>query len=296
VVAEATPNVPAPAAVQPAPAPAASAVGPSLDTTEATPSAIAMKLGAGTKAAAIQAAEPRSTAPLRILVTRRSQKDRIIGLQRLLADMGYLEEQEFDGTIGKASVAAFKTFQRNNGLPETGAVSEELINKVYEVAGKGQPPVGHLFVRQEFGKLFDAPVNFRDPETPLGTHLFTAMKFEPGDTKARWMVVSLQGDDPAAALDRLEIPNDIRQKISERLTPGSSLIIGDVAINSGGLPKGADFLVWAKDTPAKITAASIDGDISQPKPRKKKRIVRRPNYNYGLSAPRTFTRGYPWPF
>jgi peptidoglycan hydrolase-like protein with peptidoglycan-binding domain len=297
-VAEATPAVPAPAAIEPvSPAVSLAQPGQAIDA-DAALSVIATKLGAGTKAAAIQAAEPRSTAPLRILVTRRNKKDRIISLQQVLTDMGYLEGQEFDGTIGKASVAAFKTFQRNNGLPETGAVSEELISKVYEVAGKGQPPIGHLFVRQGFGKVFDAPVNFRDPETPLGTHLFTAMKFEPGATKTRWMSVSLQGDDPAAALDRLEISSDIRQKISERLTSGSSLIIGDLAINSGGLPKGADFVVWAKDTPAKITAASLDGYISEPRAKKKKkRSVRRPNYNYGLGVPRTFSRGYnSWPF
>jgi peptidoglycan hydrolase-like protein with peptidoglycan-binding domain len=297
-VAEATPAIPAPAAIEPAPAPAISLAQPSPEA-DAVQSLVASKLGAGTDAAALLAAEPRSTAPLRILVTRKSQRDRIVDLQRVLAEMGYIdaETQELDGTLGKASVAGIKTFQRNNGLAETGAVSEELITKVYEVAGKGQPPVGHLFVRQEFGKLFDAPVNFKDPETPLGTHLFTAMKFEPGATKTRWMSVSLQGDDPAAALDRLEISSDIRQKISERLTPGSSLIIGDLAINSGGLPKGADFVVWAKDTPAKITAASLDGDLTQPRVKKKrKRSVRRPNYNYGFSAPRTFTRGYGWPF
>jgi peptidoglycan hydrolase-like protein with peptidoglycan-binding domain len=297
-VAEATPAVPAVVTNEPALEPAVSLAQPGLaPEADAPHSLIASKLGAGTKAAGLVAAEPRSTAPLRILVTRRNQKDRIVGLQRVLADMGYIEEQEFDGTIGKSSVAGIKTFQRNNGVPETGAISEELISKVYEVAGKGQPPVGHLFVRQEFAKLFDAPVNFRDPETPLGTHLFTAMKFEPGATKTRWMSVSLKGDDPAAALDRIEIPNDIRQMISERLTPGSSFIIGDLAINSGGLPKGGDFVVWAKDTPAKITAASLDGDISQPRAKKKKkRSVRRPNYNYGFSPPRNYTRGYGWPF
>ena len=64
------------------------------------------------------------------------------------------------------------------------------------------------------------------------------------------MAVSLEGDDPVAALDRLEIPDGIRQKISERLTPGSSLIIGDTAINTAALSKGADFVVWAKATPA----------------------------------------------
>jgi hypothetical protein len=266
----------------------------------AFPSMIATKLGAGTKAAAIQAAEPRSTAPLRILVTRQTQRDRIIGVQKVLAELGYLEAQDFDGTVGKASITAIKDFQKANSMPETGAFNEDLVKKVYEVAGKPMPPVGHLFVRQEFGRVFDAPVNFRDPETPLGTHLFTTMNFAPGATKTQWMAISLQGDDSAAVLDRLEIPADIRQKIAERLTPGSSLIIGDVAINSASLPKGADFLVWAKDTPPKITSASLDGDISQPKPKKKKtRNVRRYN-NYGSSyrSQRSpLSRGYPsWPW
>jgi L,D-transpeptidase catalytic domain/Putative peptidoglycan binding domain len=261
------------------------------------PSIIATKLGAGTKAAGIMAAEPRSTAPLRILVTRRTQRDRIIGVQQLLAEMGYLPQLDFDGTLGKPTATAIKAFQKANWMPETGAFTDELVKRVYVIARKGEPPAGHLFVRQEFGRVFDAPVSFRDPETPLGTHLFTAQSFAPGDTKARWTAISLQGDDASSALDRLEIPNDLRQKISERLTPGSSLIIGDTAINSATLPKGGDFLVWAKDTPAKITTVSADGDNSVRQPKKKYRSVRRNNFNFSYSPPRSFTRGYPsWPW
>ena len=162
---------------------------------DAFPSISASKLGAGANAAAIQAAEPRSTAPLRILVTRRTENDRIIGVQKLLSDMGYLEAQDFDGTLGKATATAIKAFQKANGMAETGTFNEDLVKKVYEIAGKGEPPVGHLFVRQEFGRLFDGPVTFKDPETPLGTHIFTALKFAPGDTKAQWITISLQGDD-----------------------------------------------------------------------------------------------------
>jgi peptidoglycan hydrolase-like protein with peptidoglycan-binding domain len=252
---------------------------------------------AGAKEMALLAAEPRSTAPLRILVTRRTQRDRIIGVQQIFADTGYLERQEFDGTLGKATVAAIKKFQAANAMSETGAMNEELIKKVYEVAGKGEPPAGHLYVRQEFGRVFDAPVSFKDPETPLGTHLFIAMKFAPGETSTRWMAMSLQGDSATTALDRLEIPNDVRQKISERLTPGSSLIIGDTAINTAGLTKGNDFVVWAKETPAKITAASADGDFT-PAKRKKKKIVRRNYLDYGYRTQRTpgFVRGSGWPF
>jgi hypothetical protein len=113
------------------------------------------------------------------------------------------------------------------------------------------------------------------------------------------VALSLQGDNAASALDRLEIPNDVRKRISERLTPGSSLIIGDTAINTATLPKGGDFLVWAKDTPAKITTVSADGDNSIAKPRKKKpRTVRRSyGTSYGANYPRPFARGYsPWPW
>jgi hypothetical protein len=313
VIAKTPPAEPANVAVEAAPVPApavpaevqAVAATPQASMAAATakvdagpPSIIATKLEAGTKAAATIAAEPRSTAPLRILVTRRTQRDRIIGVQQILAELGYLPQLGFDGTLGKPTATAIKAFQKANWMPETGAFTDELVKRVYAIARKGEPPAGHLFVRQEFGRVFDAPVSFRDPETPLGTHLFTALNFAPGDTKARWTAISLQGDDASSALDRLEIPNDLRQKISERLTPGSSLIIGDTAINTASLPKGGDFLVWAKDTPAKITTVSADGDLS-PAPRKKKkyRSVRRNNLNFSYSPPRSFSRGYPsWPW
>ena len=51
-------------------------------------------------------------------------------------------------------------------------------------------------------------------------------------------------------LDRIQIPTGLRQKIGEKLTPGSSLIVADKSINSAVLPEGDDFLVSAKDTRA----------------------------------------------
>ena len=160
------------------------------------------------------------------------------------------------------------------------------MQKIYEVAGKKEPAGGHLFVRQEFASVFDAPVGFRNPDDKLGTHVFTVMNFEPGDTKAR-----MDGhqpadeDDPMTVLDRLEIPDDIRQNISERLTPGSTLIIADTAINSATLPKGADFLVWDTSKPATVQRASVQ-------PRVKKRRVttqRRRTPTYARRSPG-------WPF
>jgi peptidoglycan hydrolase-like protein with peptidoglycan-binding domain len=276
-----------------APLPAPSGAGAQA-APDAPPSIVATKLVAGANAAAIQAAEPRSTAPLRILVTRRTQRDRVIGVQNILADLGYLDRQDFDGTLGRATASAIKAFQKANGMSETGAFTEELVKKAYEVAGKGEPPVGHIFVRQEFSRVFDADVGLRNPDEPLGTHVYTALKFAPGETKARWMAVTVQGGSPESVLDRIEIPDDVRQRISERLTPGSTLIIGDTSINSGRLPRGGDFVVLARySSPKTANADSYDAD----QPKKKK--VRR--YNYSYSYPRAFQPranksfpGWPW--
>jgi len=258
------------------------------------PPPVVTKVDAGVAAAATQAAEPRSEAPLRILFTRRTKRDRIIGMQKIFAEMGYLPELNFDGTIGKITVRAIKAFQKANGMPETGTFNDELVKKVYEVAGKGEPPAGHLFVRQEFDDVFDVPVDFRNPGEPLGTHVYTALNFAPGDTKVRWTVIDVDdaGGDGSGALDRLVIPSDVRQKISERLTPGSTFIVADTSINSAGLPKGGDFVVLSRATSkAKVSTA----DEGRPKVRRKARrstADRRYNYNYGYRNGPWFAR--PW--
>ena len=296
---QATPKAPTPAdapvpaaPVTPAAAAPLAAASPAVTATE--PSVPATKLAAGAKAAAIQAAEPRSNAPLRMLVTRRTQRDRIVGVQNIFASMGYLPVQNFDGTIGKSTVGAIKAFQKANGMPETGSFTDELVKKVYAVSGKGEPPAGHLFVRQEFGRLFDLPVGFKNPDQPLGTHVYTAMNFKPGDTTTRWTGITLVdvGQNP---LDRIEIPDDVRQKISERLTPGSSLIIADTSINTTGLPKGGDFVVFANYSAAAktgATAAVAEPQVVKPKVRRNVRRYNTAPYN---TAPYYTNRYYaPW--
>jgi hypothetical protein len=111
-----------------------------------------------------------------------------------------------------------------------------------------------LFVRQGFSPLFDVPVKIENPEEPLGTHVFTAMQFQNEGAAIRWTVVSIPEEFPNmsegatkereapakqsalsvplpdkanAALDRIEIPQDTVERISELLTPASSLIISD---------------------------------------------------------------------
>ena len=111
-----------------------------------------------------------------------------------------------------------------------------------------------LFVRQDFKRLFDVPVKIQNPEEPLGTHVFTAMKFQNEGAAIRWTVVSMPEEFPRmsggtanereapakqifettlpvplpdkanTALDRIEVPQDVVERISELLTPGLHLL------------------------------------------------------------------------
>jgi peptidoglycan hydrolase-like protein with peptidoglycan-binding domain len=197
------------------------------------------------------------SAPLRILITRRTERDRIIAVQYLLASLGYLKPQNFTGRVGDETIGAIKAFQKANGLRATGAYSSELARQVYLAAGKSEPPPAHLYVRQDFRSLFDMPVALRNPERPLGTHLFTAMTPPPGKTKTPWMGLSLEGDDSTSVLDRIEIPDEARREISAQLTPGSSLIIAETSVNSALLREGDDFIVWTKDAPPKAASPEM---------------------------------------
>ena len=223
-----------------------------------------------------------SVAPLRILITRRTERDRTISVQYLLSSLGYLAPQKFSGRLGNATVTAVKAFQRANGMPETGALTADLAKKVYEVAGKEQPPDGHLYVRQDFKAVFDTPVAIREPERMLGMHVFTAI-FAPGEPNARWMAISLEGD-AMAVVDRIEIPEGTRQSIADKLTPGSSLIISDESKNSAILPKGGDFIVLAKSTPLLAETPKIKAKrvaVARPKAKFSKRWKRTvPAYAY----------------
>ena len=174
--------------------------------------------------------------------------------------------QKFSGRLGDATVTAIKAFQKANRMPETGAFTPDLAKKVYEVAGKEEPPVGHLFVRRNFKPVFDTPVVIRDPENVLGMHVFTAI-FASDDLNARWMAISLEGDDALSALDRIEIPNDIRQSIEDKLTPGSSLIISDEGKDSAIIQRGRFHRIGQEHT-------RFGGGT--PKPKAKRVTVARP--------------------
>ena len=80
------------------------------------------------------------------------------------------------------------------------------------------------------GEVFDAtievPVTIRNPEKPIGTHVFTAVAHS--DAGLRWTVVTIDnGDNAKDALDRITIPQDVLDRIAPTALPRSSIIVSD---------------------------------------------------------------------
>jgi hypothetical protein len=85
------------------------------------------------------------------------------------------------------------------------------------------------------GEVFDTsievPVTIRNPDQPIGTHIFTAMA--KSDTGLRWSVVSIdEGDDAKDALDRITIPQEVWDRIAPTALPRSSIIISDEPLSA----------------------------------------------------------------
>jgi hypothetical protein len=132
-----------------------------------------------------------------------------------------------------------------------------------------------LYVRQAFQPILDVPVTIRDPDLPIGTHVFTALERTDGNGDMQWSVVSLVGGHPddgmvevhgpgpgdrhveqmwtnasgaKAALDRTAIPADTFDQIAGIVSPRSSLIISDEALSSE-TSRGTEFVILMSGEP-----------------------------------------------
>jgi lipoprotein-anchoring transpeptidase ErfK/SrfK len=109
-----------------------------------------------------------------------------------------------------------------------------------------------IFVRQAFIPLFDMPVVIEDADQPLGTHVFTAMEVTENGAGMRWNLITVPFEvtaperkdarkkseakpvfrqkplpSAAEALNRIQMPQEAVERISELLIPGSSLVVSD---------------------------------------------------------------------
>ncbi len=213
-----------------------------------------------------------SRKPVRIYLTRLSEHEKLRDVQRLL-HLLHMRPGEIDGYMGPNTGNAIKRFQKHYGLQVTGAMSDQVLTDLYRITGIGTPPDARIYVRQDFRAVFEADIGLADPQVPLGEHLLTIKRFDRDAGRASWLVSSISdgsqsrdldnlvaGNDLDAAfavvtepnyliahvLDRFDIPQRIRNRISARLTAGSSIAISDTGISwETGL--GTDFIVLTKE-------------------------------------------------
>ncbi len=112
-------------------------------------------------------------------------------------------------------------------------------------------------------------MTIRDPERPLGTHVYLAIDSAPDGSSMRWTSMSMpaspvddgdrrnrtkgnKAEQPPApsvaaetasrALDRIELPPGARERIAELLWTGASLIVSDYP-RSDEMDNDTDFVV-----------------------------------------------------
>jgi lipoprotein-anchoring transpeptidase ErfK/SrfK len=136
-----------------------------------------------------------------------------------------------------------------------------------------------LYLRQGHAPVTEIPVEIKDPDTPIGTHVFTALDYTPDGNAARWNVVSIarhedsyggydEFDDfnrrrkkdtrpaaatnaeaAAAALERITLPADLKEALSEYVWPGSSIIVSDEPMHKKETNDHTDFVVLLSGYP-----------------------------------------------
>ena len=161
--------------------------------------------------------------------------------------------------------------------------AEERISEAEEaarIAERGTEPIavlisrreGKVLVRQGMVPLFEAPVDFEEPDRPLGTHVFQAMSADSATGRIGWVAVTVPetvGGAPAreslesrgpvrrergatlsaelpsdarGALDRVIIAPEVMRRIAERLWINGSIVVSDHGLGRE-TGKGTDFIV-----------------------------------------------------
>lgn len=214
--------------------------------------------------------------PARIFVTRRTHKEDLAEVQRLLNKLGY-NAGTVDGIMGPATWNAITDYQEAKGLEKNGKVDGPLINRLYSAAGEYRPANGRMIVRKHLKTIYETEVNITEPNRPLGSHLMIVSGYDAKASKTDWTSITVEdrihrkinlrsgGDIDqqtnrfplVSALSRIQMSNHDRKQISRFLSPGSSFTISDNGMSiETGPKKGTDFIVLSKPEPKLAKLAS----------------------------------------
>jgi lipoprotein-anchoring transpeptidase ErfK/SrfK len=190
----------------------------------------------------------------------KAMADADTGLRHAHLDLAHARARE-----AVATPAAFDAVQ---AWKDAVAAKNAAKAKVKEASRRSKPvsvfiskKEGRVFIRQAWKEVYEAPVKIRDAERPLGTHVYMALGVEQDGSALKWTAVTMPQrgkakkksrkrrrgkraekkvaepatpkrhppETAAGALERIEMPEDVRRQISELIWTGASLIVSDNA-------------------------------------------------------------------
>ena len=206
----------------------------------------------------------------------KAMADADTGLRHAHLDLAHARARE--------AVATSAAFDAVQAWKDAVAAKNAAKAKVKEASRRSKPvsvfiskKEGRVFIRQAWKEVYEAPVKIRDEERPLGTHVYMALGVEQDGSALKWTAVTMPErgkakkksrkrrrgkraekkvaepatpkrhppETAAGALERIEMPEDIRRKISELIWTGASLIVSDNA-RSHEMGEYTDFIVLTR--------------------------------------------------
>ena len=168
-----------------------------------------------------------------------------------------LESPAFTSPEGREALDAERALiEIRTTLAKAQSTAKEAERRLSPVSILVSKKDNRVYVRQGLAPVMEAPATIRDPETPLGTHIYIATS-RNDDSSLGWSVVTLPHSAKGAeralthssavqALERVELPADVSTRISELLWTGGSLIISDQALSGETSDVGTDLVVTVR--------------------------------------------------
>src|SRR6516162_1554346 len=183
---------------------------------------------AKTDQAKARAEEPKQKAALRAAEAG-TQLDRAKADVKSKLDAAAAANEAAKAAETKKAAAATAASEAKLALEPVSVYISRATQKLYvrRNTHKRSPDGGEVF-----DATIEAPVTIRNPDKPIGTHVFTAMARNGAGLGAglglRWTAVTIDnGDDAKDALDRITIPQDVLDRIAPTALPRSSIVVSD---------------------------------------------------------------------
>jgi L,D-transpeptidase catalytic domain len=216
------------------------------------------------KVRAREAATPQATEPAAAAVSAAEAQ------LRESADRLKAAAEGASAMADEAALAEHSLEELRTDLAKSQALGKEAARRNSPVSILVSKKDKRIYVRQGLAPVLEAPAVVRDPQIPLGTHLYMATGVQADGQSLSWTVISLPAppepehrgrrrdragetsneraqplpaSNAADALERIDISADVADRISELLWTGGSLIVSDQPLSDETGDFGTDIVV-----------------------------------------------------